>query len=117
MSLTVCKCGRGSPPFELARRNDPDPRRFKILRVSQIGECLIVKLKYPDCTNYEGRKILVYRSLTEKRFRRLKSVDPHFCESSRHPSPMARFTPTSDGWRDAVRLCRLLEKARVESLV
>ena len=62
----------------------------------------VAEVKYPDAKNYEGRKILVYENLTARELRKVSVLDPHFCENSHHPSPIARFEPTPKGWKYAI---------------
>jgi hypothetical protein len=86
-----------------AKIANPDPRNFKILRTAVRLGYLVVEVQYPDCVNYEGRKILVYKGLTGFEIRTQTFLDPHFCESSKHPSPIARFEPTDRGWDMAIK--------------
>lgn len=87
---------------------NPDPTRYDILRSEQVGKYLIVMLRYHGCTNYEGVKVSVYRDCTLKQLRAQKRIDPHFAESKKFHSPIARFVPTEDGWEMAQKLCRAL---------
>lgn len=86
---------------------NPDPKNFVIEKAERIGKYVIVLLSYPDCTNFEGKKILVYRDVTLAKVRKAKSLDPHFCSSKRHISPIARFVPTDEGWELASKFCML----------
>lgn len=83
---------------------NPDPTNFKIIVVAQIGRNLVAKIKYPDCTNYEGQKICVYKSVSATEFCNLNTVDPHFTEG--RYSPFARFKPTKEGWAAALKLAK-----------
>lgn len=86
-------------------RGNPNPQRFEILRVAKHGAFLIVEVRYPDCTNYEGRKILLFKgNMTEAKLRRLESLDPHFTDNPKVVAPVARFEPTTNGWDMAIRL-------------
>lgn len=86
----------------------PNPREFRILRSEKIGSGLVVEVFYPDCTNFEGRKILVYHEVTLKELLAQGSIDPHFCENSQYHSPIARFEPTGDGWALAIQVAGIL---------
>ena len=77
---------------------NPDPKNYVIEKLQMIGDYLVVEITYPDCTNYEGRKILVYENVTAKQLRKQKSIDPHFASNKRFHSPIARFEPTEYGW-------------------
>ncbi len=85
---------------------NPNPYRYEILRHEQIGNWLLVEIRYPDCTTYEGCKILLYYKTTLERLKAQKSIDPHFSNSNMI-SPFARFEPTGGGWRAATRLAKL----------
>jgi len=82
---------------------NPDPNRYEIVRFLERGSLLIIEIRYLDCTNYEGRKILLYEcSLVD--LVNQKQIDPHFCEDSKWISPIARFEPTDRGWNLAYKL-------------
>ena len=78
---------------------NPDPSRFSIIESKQIRTYLILKIKYHDCTNYEGVKILVFEDMSDDLLFMKKEIDPHFCENCN--SPIARFEPTERGWEMA----------------
>lgn len=90
-------------------KGNPNPQRFEILRVARQGIFLAVEVRYPDCSNYEGRKILLFKGLTEEKLRRLESLDPHFTGDPKVTSPIARFEPTSSGWDMAIKLASVGE--------
>jgi len=103
IGMSSCSC---TPPTPTPQQVQPDPRRFTIQRASVEGRFLVAEVVYPDAKNYEGRKILVYEGLTAKALGKASVLDPHFCEHSTHPSPIARFEPTPKGWRYALAFCR-----------
>lgn len=84
----------------------PNPQRFKLIRERQFAGCaggddlmLVVEVLYPDATNFEGRKIMVYenvRSFADLLRRTGNRLDPHFSQVSM--APIARFKPTERGW-------------------
>lgn len=77
--------------------NNPDPSNFIIMQYKFINRYTILKVKYPDCTNYEGEKILVYdEGFNVDELIRSKRLDPHFFTEG--DSPIARFEPTKRGW-------------------
>lgn len=90
---------------------NPNPKNYRILKKSQIGNYLAIKIKYLDCTNYEGNKILVFKSNIDK-LKAQKYIDPHFCDDEKFISPIARFTPDNEGWNDAINYCILKEKTK-----
>ena len=87
---------------------NPDPSNYKILRGWSYDEAyLVIELQYPDCTNYEGRKILVFKA-SLKSLLAQKKIDPHFSENKDFISPIARFEPTDEGWENARMWCHAL---------
>lgn len=83
--------------------NLPRADRWKILKYLEIGDYLIISLNYEDCSNYEGNKILVFKS-TLKKITHQKYIDPHFSDNKKYIHPIARFIPTEEGWDMAVKL-------------
>lgn len=81
---------------------NPDPANFKIIKCRKIRRFVIIWVNYPDSKNYEGNKILLFEGISLKRIREIKLLDPHFCDSKEHLSPVARFVPTIKGWDYAV---------------
>jgi len=90
------------PPVKQPQPANPDPYNFRIVKSKQVGKWLLVKVKYPDCTNYEGMKILLYKGITLKQLTKQGHLDPHFSNSKKFHSPFARFEPTDKGWDFAV---------------
>jgi hypothetical protein len=84
--------------------NNPDPYNFSIQKYLSIGRFVIAKINYPNCTNYEGNKILIFENLDVKTLLKQHHIDPHFCNTG-CTSPIARFKPTDDGWNMAVIFC------------
>jgi hypothetical protein len=87
---------------------NPNPKNFRIIRSQDVLNHLVVEVLYPDCTNYEGHKILVYRNTSLQDLCNQSSIDPHFSNSSEHLSPFARFEPTQSGWIAAMKMCHHL---------
>lgn len=81
-------------------------RRFG--KATGLGKFLLLEIQYPDCTNYEGRKILVFEDTALIELTRQGSIDPHFSNNPRFKSPMARFEPTAKGWNNAIKFCILM---------
>lgn len=80
---------------------NPNPENFTILDEFITSMGVAAKIKYPDCANYEGTKILVFWKCSLEQWQAHKKgpIDPHFCEG--HLSPFARFEPTKEGWQAA----------------
>ncbi len=86
---------------------DPQPHRFKVLCMHRVGDAAVVKVKYPDCTNYEGVKVLVYENAKAFQMQvRGGLLDPHFLQGG--GSPVARFEPTDRGWQMALDFAKTL---------
>lgn len=92
-------------PQPLVAKGNPDPRNFKILRIAAFESYTVVWVQYPDCTNYEGSKILVYQ-LPKTLVESLRILDPHFSSEKPAASPIARFVPTEIGWKMAENFVR-----------
>jgi len=88
----------------------PDASRWKILDHRQVGKHLVVKINYPNCTNYEGNKIIVYLDITLEELVKGQILDPHFGVSKKYPTPFARFEPTQKGWESAIIATQILKE-------
>lgn len=108
-----CSCGHAAKTVEVLveRPGMPDPRNFCVEATEQIGRFLIARVQYPDATNFEGRKILVFQGITAVDLLDQATLDPHFCDSPSHLAPVARFVPTAQGFRMAKAFCRAYQKA------
>ena len=84
---------------------NPNPKNYRVQDMHQSGRALAVLVNYPDCTNYEGMKILVFAEMTPEKLYDKKILDPHFSEEE--DSPFARFRPTHAGW---ARACMLADQ-------
>lgn len=78
-----------------------DLSNYNILGSIIINNKLIVKIKYTDCSSYEGRKILVFENCSFQELINQKIIDPHFSENKKYHSPIARFKPDKEGWNNA----------------
>lgn len=98
---------------ELQERS-PDPDRFAIDDIEQVGKHLVVRVEYPGCRacSYDRRKVMVFLNVTVKDAIKWRRIDPHFRELTHRstmpagqveaPSPAARFPGSADGWGDAM---------------
>ncbi len=100
---------KGSKSVVRESATEPNPRadNYSILRYRRIGPNLVVEIKYLDCTNYEGRKILLFENLRMGDLLEQKVIDPHFSDNKNFHSPIARFEPTIRGWNMA---CLIADK-------
>lgn len=101
-----CVPARTEDVFKECGLGNPNPNRYTIKRMERINRFVVAIIHYPDCHNYEGNKIVVFEGASVKELQSLKSLDPHFCDSPNHPSPVARFEPTERGWGYALSFCR-----------
>jgi hypothetical protein len=88
---------------------NPDPYRYTVLAVKEIGDCLVLKIQYPDCTNFEGVKILVFKGVTMVSLINQRAIDPHFSDGAA-ASPVARFRPTGEGWKQATAFAQSIAR-------
>lgn len=87
---------------------NPNPGRFRIDRHEEIGDYLVLLVVYPDCRNYEGKKVMVFKDLKWAQINKFKTIDPHFSNNKEMTSPIARFEPTIIGWTHAKMFCKML---------
>lgn len=82
----------------------PNPLCFIIEMIEQVGEHVVALIHYPNCNNYEGKKILLFLNTSLELIKSLKEIDPHFrrFSASDTVSPFARFEPTLTGWKAAI---------------
>ncbi len=78
---------------------NPDPERFTVERTHSVGSYVCAMIDYVNCTNYEGKKIVVFEKTVAEDVWSAESVDPHFMEDGK---VVARFRPDDEGWLDAV---------------
>jgi len=88
---------------------NPNPYRFNIERTQTFehNDAIVAEITYPDCTNFEGKKILVFKNAKDfYKCVKVSKLDPHFIENT--TSPIARFEPTNKGWEYAVNFAKSL---------
>jgi hypothetical protein len=99
---------------ENIRNPNPNPKRYTIKRsrrfgkASGLGNYLVIEINYPDCTNYEGNKILVFEDTTLIELSRQGGIDPHFSNNLKYKSPIGRFVPTKEGLTNAKMFAMML---------
>ena len=106
-----------TPIKKSIQKGNPDPNNYKIIKSVQINDFLLLFVNYPDCTNYEGNKILLFKDTTLKRLKRQKTIDPHFSDNEKFISPIARFAPTVKGWFIAEACAHMLGDRSPNSLI
>ncbi len=97
---------------------NPDPKNYKIKgtityqKKKGAGNFLIVRINYPDCTNFEGNKILVYEDTTIRDLQKQGGIDPHFTNNTKFKAPIARFIPGIKGLFMAGLFCKMMQNKR-----
>jgi len=84
-----------------ARPPVPNPANFNITIIDEVGSHVVAWINYPDCTNFEGNKILVFENISQEQVLNAEKIDPHFYQDD-SMSPIARFEPTEKGWHRAM---------------
>lgn len=85
---------------------NPDPKNFKIKDFMEVGKYLVAKVHYPDATNFEGLKVMVFEEMDIRKLINLSEIDPHFSKDK--GAPIARFKPDDIGWQNAIMFCKAL---------
>lgn len=85
---------------------NPNPLNYKILFHAEENNYLLVIIQYLDCTNYEGKKILLFKDCKLNDLLKQKCIDPHFCDNKKYHSPIARFVPNEFGFDMAVSIMK-----------
>jgi hypothetical protein len=88
----------------------PDKTAYEIEQLERVGEHLVLRVRYPNCTRcaYEGNKVMVFLDVPETQALKWREIDPHFRDPAtptirtEAPSPAARFPASVEGWDDAV---------------
>lgn len=78
---------------------NPNPSNFKMLRRVDKGNISLIEVRFENCINYEGNKIIVMDKLQLEESIRTNNLDPHF--SNKGQTVIARFEPTIKGWEMA----------------
>ena len=88
-------------------KNNPDPLKWILTGSYQGKGGYVLDVRYLDCTNFEGRKLLVFKGKYDRvAFILRKELDPHFLEDNK--LMMARFRPTKEGYNLAKAICEIL---------
>jgi hypothetical protein len=91
---------------------NPDPNNYEIISSTQVGSTLILEICYPDCKNYEGHKIMLYKNTTLDNLKIQGSIDPHFCNNPNKKSPFLRIEPTKEGLDMAIHVAVTIERSK-----
>lgn len=78
----------------------PNPLEFKINEAVEENGYLVADITYPNCSNFEGRKIILFDNVSKEWLYSLSELDPHFEENG---YIVARFEPTKRGIQLAIK--------------
>lgn len=84
---------------------NPDPRNWKFRRGIEIGKYVVIEVVYPNCTNFDGHKVMVYHGTSMRDLLERRELDPHFSDDN--SSPIARFRPDKEGWEQAIAFAEM----------
>ena len=101
---------KGSSNYEELKvsKYDPNPSIFVIKKHIEQNGHTIIWINYPNCKNYEGNKIILFKNTTFSQIESLSEIDPHFTELHTI-KPFARFEPTKEGWKIAQHLLNSIQ--------
>jgi hypothetical protein len=85
---------------------NPQANRWELLKHHQFKGFYVLKVKYLDCTNFEGVKIMIYKGKFDPKYK--GELDPHFSESWN--SPVVRVKPSLGGWMLALQIASALSE-------
>jgi len=79
---------------ETADTVNPNPKKFEITNIIEANDYLFAIVKYPNCTNYEGKKVILFENITKAELLAMNTLDPHFFPENKI---IARFKPSTEG--------------------
>ena len=90
----------------------PDMSDYEILKHQDVRGYCLLKIRYKNCTNHGGEKLLLYPWNYTTLIDFGCTFDPHFNDElyaySERMSPCARFEPTSYMWDRAIDFAEIL---------
>jgi hypothetical protein len=98
-------CSSYSSPEAIAP--NPQPNRWELLKHHQFKDFYVLKVRYLDCTNFEGIKIMIYKGKFDPKYK--GELDPHFSEHWN--SPVIRVKPCLGGWAIALQIAKALSES------
>lgn len=82
---------------------NPNPYRFTVEDAWERGHLTVALVRYPDCTTFDGLKILVLDGKCASELKQATHLDPHLLPENR---VVARFRPDAKGRALLERLLR-----------
>ena len=89
---------------------NPNPFNFQVTKRQDKGDFSLLEVKYPNCTNFKGNKILLLKRNGIK-LENLKCLDPHFLEEHGNVEIFGRFRPTEDVWKLGLQMLEFMNNA------
>ena len=97
MGLNLFSSSSFDNPYGEIRVGQPNPTSFKIIREYDKENYSLVEMKYDNCTNYEGHKILLFKEpLSKVLIVNDNIIDPHFSDNKLKISPFMIKEPTEE---------------------
>jgi hypothetical protein len=96
--------------LEKVQKLNPRADKYIIEKSIQVDSNLVLFIKYLNCTNYEGNKILVYKNTDIQTLLKVNNglLDPHFSNNDNFINPFARFVPTQEGLEKSIELAKII---------
>lgn len=94
--------------YKQGYRYDEDPiaTRFRIVNMYSVNGHTLAHINYPNCTNFEGNKYILFKDTSIKEIEQMGEIDPHFQQGS---NIIARLEPTPMGWNLGVAMMNILD--------
>lgn len=82
---------------------DPNPSYFTIQKIweNKKKKMVLAQIKYPNCTNFEGVKLILFSNTTRLNISATLKLDPHFLKTN---NVLARFRPNKEGLKLALSI-------------
>ena len=83
---------------------NPDPVNFVIDNVISTKDYLLAIVTYPNCTNFDGQKYILFKGLSELELFEMDTLDPHFFPENKI---VARLKPNEEGLELAYKIMEI----------
>lgn len=92
MGIGIMSSCASNPVNPRAIAPNPNLNNWTLISHKQYKNAYVLLVRYHDCTNFEGQKVMVYLGKFDGN---TKYLDPHFADND--DSPIARFKPDDQG--------------------
>lgn len=88
----------------------PDTKAWKLIRFQESTDkkSVLIEVKFDRVQNFNGLKILLFRNCTLVDLINQKEIDPHFLNNNKLKYPIARFSPTEEGWKMGMQCINMI---------